>query len=384
MPEIKPLKSVSSAARDSGPQEDAPAAPAPTQLAPGPTKIPTLAPPPAAPAAPAAKAKAGGASRLRGLLMVVVPLVALVVAGWMWLGGGRYVTTDNAYVGADKSLITPQVSGPIVAIHVVEGQQVKAGDPLFDIDPAPYRDGADARARAGWTLRASSSRTCAPPTSATKTRSRWAQEAVKVCASPTTIASRPCSLAHAPTAGRHRHVEAALIQARQILEFVRQQQEATKVKLGGGLDATIDKFPDYIQATAQVDDAERNLRHTRRRSRRSPAWRRRCRRSNSAAWSRRGGRSSRSSPTTVCGSTPIPRNRTSLTSAGPAGDGDHRRVPRPRMARQGLLDRARHRRAIRHPAAAKRERQLGQGRAARAAALLLRSPIRTPPTCAPA
>ena len=57
--------------------------------------------------------------------------------GW-WLTGGRYVTTDNAYVGADKSLITPQVTGAIVGVHVIEGQKVKVGDPLFDIDPKPY------------------------------------------------------------------------------------------------------------------------------------------------------------------------------------------------------------------------------------------------------
>ena len=47
-------------------------------------------------------------------------------------------STDNAYVGADKALITPQVTGAIVAIHVMEGQEVKVGDPLFDIDPQPY------------------------------------------------------------------------------------------------------------------------------------------------------------------------------------------------------------------------------------------------------
>ena len=38
----------------------------------------------------------------------------------------------------NKSLITPQVTGAIVAIHV-RGQKVKAGDPLFDIDPSPTR-----------------------------------------------------------------------------------------------------------------------------------------------------------------------------------------------------------------------------------------------------
>ena len=55
---------------------------------------------------------------------------------------------------------------------------------------------------------------------------------------------------------------AALIQARQILEFVRNQQATTMVKLGGSLDASIDTFPDYIQAKAGVEEAQRNLRNT--------------------------------------------------------------------------------------------------------------------------
>ena len=71
-------------------------------------------------------------------MLVVIPLVALALGFTWWLSSGRYVSTDNAYVGADKSLITPQVTGAIVAVHVAEGQQVKVGDPLFDIDPQPY------------------------------------------------------------------------------------------------------------------------------------------------------------------------------------------------------------------------------------------------------
>ncbi len=55
---------------------------------------------------------------------------------------------------------------------------------------------------------------------------------------------------------------AALLQARQILEFVRQQQDATKVKLSGDLNASIETFPEYMQAKAGLEDAERNLRNT--------------------------------------------------------------------------------------------------------------------------
>ena len=40
-------------------------------------------------------------------------------------------------------------------------------------------------------------------------------------------------------------------------------QETTKVKLGGDLNAPIEKFPEYMQAKAGLDDAERNFRNTR-------------------------------------------------------------------------------------------------------------------------
>ena len=83
--------------------------------------------------------KRGDAAARRFFLLVVLPLAALALGLFWWLSGGRYISTDNAYVGADKALITPYVTGPIVAVHVIEGQQVKVGDPLFDIDPAPYR-----------------------------------------------------------------------------------------------------------------------------------------------------------------------------------------------------------------------------------------------------
>ena len=87
-------------------------------------------------AAPAPRSRS---SLSRFVLLVVVPAAAVVLGTMWWLSGGRYISTDNAYVGADKSLITPQVTGPIVAVHVREGQRVEAGAPLFDIDPAPYQ-----------------------------------------------------------------------------------------------------------------------------------------------------------------------------------------------------------------------------------------------------
>src|SRR3954469_17438465 len=84
----------------------------------------------------------------RFLLLVVLPLVALVAGLTFYLNGGRYVTTDDAYVGAQKILITPDISGKIIKVAVKEGQSVSNGDTLFQIDAVPFQLAVDqARAK---------------------------------------------------------------------------------------------------------------------------------------------------------------------------------------------------------------------------------------------
>jgi membrane fusion protein (multidrug efflux system) len=79
------------------------------------------------------------APSLRATLMLVIPALAAAIGLYFYLVSGRYVSTDNAYVGAQKVLITPEVSGKVVRITVTEGQQLSPGDELFSIDPVPYR-----------------------------------------------------------------------------------------------------------------------------------------------------------------------------------------------------------------------------------------------------
>src|SRR5258708_2044757 len=77
--------------------------------------------------------------RLRMILLVAIPLVAVGIGATIYLGSGRYISTDNAYVGSQKVLITPDISGKVNRVMVREGQHVKAGDELFEIDPQPFR-----------------------------------------------------------------------------------------------------------------------------------------------------------------------------------------------------------------------------------------------------
>ena len=87
---------------------------------------------------PAQKTSKNNAARRRwiALLVLLVVTVGGVLAYWQY--AAIYPSTDNAYTGADIVRIAPLVSGPVTDVYVVEDQKVSEGDPLFDIDPAPY------------------------------------------------------------------------------------------------------------------------------------------------------------------------------------------------------------------------------------------------------
>ena len=91
---------------------------------------------PAAIEAPPVKAP-GKVRRLA--LLLIVPLLLIAAGGWLWWSGQGKVETDNAQVKQDITSVGAQVAGPIAEVLVKEGQQVRVGQLLFRIDPAPYR-----------------------------------------------------------------------------------------------------------------------------------------------------------------------------------------------------------------------------------------------------
>jgi membrane fusion protein, multidrug efflux system len=81
---------------------------------------------------------------------VIASAVALIAA----IGGAVWIvlppsseTTDDAYVGADATIVAPQVRGLVADILVKDNQAVKAGDVLVKIDPEEF-DAKVAAARA--------------------------------------------------------------------------------------------------------------------------------------------------------------------------------------------------------------------------------------------
>jgi membrane fusion protein, multidrug efflux system len=224
---------------------------------PGPQAPPAAPPPPAAQTPIVVKKKRGTG---RFIMLVVIPLAALALGFSWWLSSGRYVSTDNAYVGANKSLIAPQVTGAIAAVHVIEGQKVKVGDPLFDIDSKPY-DIALALAKGKLEAAKVEFANLGSAYSSNVDQIKMGEDAVKVRQADFDR-KNDLAISRSGTAADRDTSMANLIQAKQILEFVKWQQATVKVKLSGGPNTTIDQFPDYMQAQAAVDDAERNLRNT--------------------------------------------------------------------------------------------------------------------------
>jgi membrane fusion protein (multidrug efflux system) len=78
-------------------------------------------------------------SRLLTLLGVVVLLGAIAWGGYYVMVAQRFVTTDNAYVGAETATITPLINGPVAQVMVRETQTVRAGDVLVQLDDSDAR-----------------------------------------------------------------------------------------------------------------------------------------------------------------------------------------------------------------------------------------------------
>jgi multidrug efflux system membrane fusion protein len=76
---------------------------------------------------------------LAGRIISIATLVCTAVVALLVL---RQVTenprTDDAEVFANYIGMAPLVNGPVTKLYVVDNQEVKEGEPLFDIDPRPY------------------------------------------------------------------------------------------------------------------------------------------------------------------------------------------------------------------------------------------------------
>lgn len=196
----------------------------------------------------------------RTLLLVVLPIVVLIGGVAFYLSGGRYVGTDDAYVGAQKVLITPEISGKVDKIVVREGQHVNAGDVLFEIDPVPYQLALQ-QAQAKLAQAKVSYQTLKSNVKSYSDMMELANQGVNlkqkdVDRKTTLVKSLSGSQLDLDTSATN------LVLARAQAELLQQQLASSSNQLLGDPNLPLEQFPAYMEAKAAAADAQRNLDHT--------------------------------------------------------------------------------------------------------------------------
>jgi membrane fusion protein, multidrug efflux system len=196
---------------------------------------------------------------LRWSLFAVLP-VALILRGYWYVTGGRVMSTDNAYVEADKVGITTDISGIVKEIDVNNNQHVEAGQVLFRFDDLPFRLALErATAQVG---------NVANDLNALKANYRDMQEQIKQALLDVDYYQRQfdrqqdlvnrkvVSEVTFDTARRN------LQTAQQKFASLNQQLAAIAANLNGDPNIPVELHPRYRDAVAQRDEAARQLDHT--------------------------------------------------------------------------------------------------------------------------
>ncbi|MGE0627183.1 MAG: HlyD family secretion protein [Hyphomicrobiaceae bacterium] len=194
---------------------------------------------------------------VRGILMLGGIIGTVLVSGWLWLAGGRYVSVDDAYVRAPKLMVTTDVSGIVERVEVNEGQRVRKGDILFRLRSRPFEIALqNARAQLSQS---------ALQIKAMKLDHRRLMSAIAAQQAQVDLATanhrRLEQLITNKTVSQAIYDQArfALLAAQRTLDALRQEALVQLAKLGGDIDVAVESHPQYLQSKSLVDEAQRQL-----------------------------------------------------------------------------------------------------------------------------
>lgn len=195
---------------------------------------------------------------VRLILLAVAPVVAALIGLYFYATGGRYISTENAYIKSDKVAISTDITGRVIEVKVVDNQMVKAGDLLFRLDPEPFKlslDEAEARVR--------STRT---EIEAMRAQYRQKQQELNKADIDIKFAQtefeRQQQLIKQGYASRSKFDAAQhlLNQSQQAAKAAREQMAEVAANLGGSPGVPTEQNPRYLQAISKRDDAALDLR----------------------------------------------------------------------------------------------------------------------------
>ncbi|HZP11284.1 MAG TPA: HlyD family secretion protein [Nevskiaceae bacterium] len=209
----------------------------------------------------AAPAAVSGRKSLRVPLMVGGVGVVAIVATIAWFTGGRYMSTDDAYVQAARASISSNVAGRVVEIAVHDNQPVHRGDLLFRVDDQPFRIAVES----------AQAKLAAAKLQVGAGKAAYAQQMAAVGKAQENVAFRQRELDRQQKVLAQGLTSKALYDqalhdrdaARAELVAAQQQAQSILAMLGGDVDVDPDQHPTVLEAKAELDKAQLNLSYTR-------------------------------------------------------------------------------------------------------------------------
>jgi membrane fusion protein (multidrug efflux system) len=196
---------------------------------------------------------------LRWVLMGGGIIVVAVGGLFYWLNGGRYASTDDAYVQADDLTLSTDVSGIVASIPVHEGEAVKQGQVLFRLDPLKFQIALDnAQANLAQTRLNLEAMQADYQAALRDTAARQAQvnaDQANDDRFATLVKQHAVSQQEADDARYKLAADQAALGAST------QQARGQLARLAGKPDLPIEQMPAYREAQAQVAEAQRELDH---------------------------------------------------------------------------------------------------------------------------
>ena len=205
------------------------------------------------------KRRVGSRQRLRKVLFALLPLV-LIAGGYWYVTGGRVMSTDDAYVEADKVGVSTDVSGIVQDVDVGENQHVTAGQVLYRLDPRQFQIALD-------NAKANLAQTVLGIEAMKKDYARMlsdidAQQAQVKLDRITDERDTALLKTNAVSKAIYDQAHFTLRADQGKLASLEQQAQVQLARLGGSVDLPVAQHPQYLQAKARVDEAQRQLDHT--------------------------------------------------------------------------------------------------------------------------
>lgn len=234
-----------------------PVAPAPaTEEAPRPLPRPPAPPEPKEAAASDKVAPPRRRRWRRHTLFSLLPLALLGAAYW-YVTGGAVMSTDDAYVDAEKVGVSTDVAGIVKDVDVVENQHVTAGQVLYRLDPRRFQIALN---NAKASLAQTTLTIAAMKRDYHRMQSDVAAQQAQVRLDQTNF-DRDVMLLHSATISQavYDQGKSTLDTDNSKLAALRQKAQVQLARLGGDADMPVEQEPQYLKAKAEVDEAQRQL-----------------------------------------------------------------------------------------------------------------------------